>query len=186
MTDQEIIAYGKEKGFHKQTLERWLGLTEADRKALLGLAQGLKMSENHLRDFLDWLEEIALRDEVSLREVLEGESLLRISSDPRLSRADKLKRIKEEVRRLRFPRLSRIEGEVQKRIREMKLQPQIQMTVPPGLEGGTLTVHMRATSYEELRRLVGKLEQAAGGEEMKDIFALLKGEAADEKWDRQG
>ncbi|MFQ5904415.1 MAG: hypothetical protein ACE5JO_12070 [Candidatus Binatia bacterium] len=185
MTIQEILAYGKEKGFHKQTLEHWLRLNEADREALLGLAQGLKMGENHLRDFLEWLEEIALRDGVRLCEVLNGESLLRILSDPRLSRNDKLKRIKGEVRRLRFPRLSQIEGEVQKRIREMKLKPQIQITLPPGLEGGALTVQVRATSYEELRRLVGELGQAVEGEKMKDIFALLKGEAADEKWDRQ-
>ena len=171
--DQKILDYGKKKGFHKKTLERWFKLSEADQEALLSLAQGLKIGENHFRDFLDWLEEIALRDGVSLSEVLMGESFLRISSDPRLSRNDKLKRIKEEVRRLRFPRLSRIEEEIQKRIREIKLKPQIQMTVPPGLEGGTLTVQVRATSYEELKQLVGELGQTLGKKTMKEIFALL-------------
>ena len=123
MIDQEIIAYGKANGFRQQTLERWLKLSEADQKALLDLAQELKIGENHLRDFQDWLEEISLRDGVSLVEILKRESLLRISSDPRLGRNDKLKRIKEEVRRLRFPRLAHIEGEIRKRIRERKLGP---------------------------------------------------------------
>lgn len=135
------------------------------------------MGENHFRDFLDWLEEISLRDGVSLCEILKGDSLLRISSDPRLSRNDKLKHMKEELRRLRFPRLSQIEGEIQKRIREIKLRAQIQISLPPGLEGGVLTVQVRATSYEELKRSVVELGQALERETMKDIFDLLRGEA---------
>ncbi|MBI4487538.1 MAG: hypothetical protein HY694_00510 [Deltaproteobacteria bacterium] len=176
MLDQTILAYGREKGFHQQTLERWLKLAEPDQEALLGLAQDLRIGENHLRDLLDWLEEIAVRDGVSLCKVLGGESLSRISTDPRLSRNDKLKRIKEELRRLRFPRLTQIEGEIQKRIRDMKLKPQIQISVPSGLEGGVLTVQVRATSYEELKRSVTELGQALESESVKEIFALLRGE----------
>lgn len=177
MIDQQILAYSQAKGFHSRTLERWLKLTPVDREALLNLARGLKMGENHFRDFLDWMEEISLRDGVSLCEILKGESLLRISSDPRLGRNDKLKHMKEELRRLRFPRLSQIEGEIQKRIREIKLRPQIQISVPPGLEGGALTVQVRATSYEELKRSVVELGQALERETMKHIFDLLRGES---------
>ena len=174
MVDQEIVAYGEAKGWHKQTLDRWLKLAETDRQALWSLARELKLGENHLRDFLDWLEEIALRDGVSFCEVLKGESLQRISSDPRLGRNDKLKQIKEELRRLRFPRLARIEEEVRKRIYELRLRPQIQITVPPGLEGG-VNVQMKAASYEELERLVGELKQALEKKAVKEIFALLGG-----------
>ncbi|MFQ5852122.1 MAG: hypothetical protein ACE5JU_16245 [Candidatus Binatia bacterium] len=178
MLDQAILEYGRDKGFHKQTLERWLNLTDTDRQALLDLAKGLRMGENHFRDFLDWLEEISLRDGVSLCKILRGGSIGPICSDSRLGRNDKLRRIKEELRRLRFPRLVQVEGEIQKRIREMKLGPQIQITVPPGLEGGTLAVQLRATSYEELKRLSGKLRQLLERSEMEEIFDLLSGEAA--------
>ncbi len=177
MLDREILAYGREKGFHQQTLERWLKLAAPDQEALLGLVQDLRIGENHLRDFLDWLGEIALRDGVSLCDVLRRESISRISSNPRLGRNDKLKQIKDEVRRLRYPRLSQIEGEIQKRIREMRLKPQIHISVPPGLEGGVLTVQVRATSYEELKRSVVELGQALERGTMKDIFDLLRGES---------
>lgn len=175
MTDQPVLAYGRAKGFHKQTLERWLGLSEVDREALLELARGLKLGENHLRDFLDWLQEIALRDGVSFSDVLNGAALSRISSDPRLSRNDKLKRIKEELRRLRFPRLARLEEEIRRRVQEMKLGPRIRISFPPGLEGGELTVQMKAASHEELGRLVGELSQALGKKAVKEIFSLLGG-----------
>lgn len=160
---------------HRQTLDRWLKLAETDRDALWGLVRELKLGENHLKDFLDWLEEISLRDGVSFCGVLNDKSLQKISSDPRLGRNDKLKRIKEELRRLRFPRLARIEEEIRKRIHELGLGPQLRITAPPGLEGGRLAVQMKASSYEELERSVGELKQAMEKKALKEIFALLGG-----------
>jgi hypothetical protein len=137
------------------------------------LAQELKTGENHFRDFLDWLEEISLRDRATISAILRLESIAQISSDPRLGRSDKLKRIKEELRRLRFPRLSRVEEEIQKRIREMKLRSEIRVTVPPGLEGGGLTVQLKARRYEDLEAWVKEISEALKKKEMKEIFTFL-------------
>lgn len=175
MLEQKILAYASQKGFHQQTLNRWLRLATTDREALLDLALQLKMGENHFRDFLDWLEEISLRDSVSLYQILNGQSFLRILSDPRPGRNDKLKQMKEEVRRLRFPRLARMEEEIRKRIREMRLSRQIQLTVPSGLEGGTLTVQMTATNYGELEKLVREFARALDQNSLREIFAILDG-----------
>ena len=175
MIVQRILAYGSAREFHKETLDRWLQLSEADQETLLEFADRLRLGGNHFRDFLDWLEEIALRDGISLGEILKGETFLRVLSDPRLGRNDKLKCLKEELRRLRFPRLSQIEEGIRQKIRELKLKPQIQMTVPAGLEGGALTVQMRATSYEELRRLAAELHRALEEDSLKEIFVLLSG-----------
>jgi len=90
MMDQAIHEYGREKVFQKQTLDRWLKLPEPDREALLELARGLRIGENHFRDFLDWLEEISLRDGASLCQILKGKSIALIWSDSRLGRNDKL------------------------------------------------------------------------------------------------
>lgn len=176
MPDEKILEYGKEKGFHRKILERWLSLAEPDRQSLLDLARELKIGANHLSDLLDWLGEIHLRDGRSPAQVLKGDSFSRLLSDPRLGRNDKLKRLKEELRRLRFPRLSRIEGEIQKRIRELKLGPQIQTAVPPGLEGGALTLQLKASSHEELKALVEELRGALEKQAMREIFDLLRGE----------
>lgn len=157
-------------------MDRWLELSEPDQDALLELAEAVRLSENHFRDFFDWLEEIVLRDGGTIRQTLERATLSRILSDPRLGRNDKLKYLKEEVRRLRFPRLARMEQEIQERIRGLKLGPQIQMRVPPGLEGGALTVEVRATHFEELKGLVAELDRALERDSVKTIFALLCGE----------
>lgn len=177
MSDEQIRQYAQEKGFRPSTLERWLSWAETDKDALFGLAGALRIGENHVRDLIDWLEEISLRDGTTIREILAAGPVPGIQTDPRLGRADKLKRIKEQIRRVRFPRLSATEDLVQTRIRDLGLKAPIKLTAPPGLEGGRLYIEFHAASHQELRELIGKLAEAAKNITMTEIFALLRGEA---------
>ncbi|MBM4262086.1 MAG: hypothetical protein FJ145_11740 [Deltaproteobacteria bacterium] len=178
MSEALVRQFAQEKAFHPQTLERWLTWEATDRDALWRLVSALKPSENHLRDLMDWLEEIALRDDRRGYEVLADKSIGDIETDPRLGRADKFKRIKEQLRRWRFPRLAEIEDGIQKRLKELKLQPEIQLSVPPGLEGGRLQIQFSAGSYDELKRLSHKLEQSLEQDAVRQVFDLLAGRSA--------
>ena len=180
MSDERIRDYAKEKGFHPQTLARWLHWEPQDRDALCGLAVGLKIGENHLRELMDWLEEIALRDRCGIHQILAQQKIAHIGSDPRLGRADKLKRIKEQIRRLRFPRLSRIENTIRARTQELKLPPAVRMSVPFGLEGGKLRVEISALIAQELKKLIAQLVEAADRDSIKEIFRMLVGETAED------
>ena|ERR671924_1546374 len=177
MSEQDVREYAKAKGLHPQTLNRWLLWAEADRNGLFAIAMSLKIGENHLRDFMDWLEEIALRDGVGIRTILEAGPINEALGNPRLGRADKIKRIKEQLRRLRFPRLSRTEDAIRARIRDLKLQPEIRLFVPPGLEGGTVKVEFTAATQVEFKQAVRRLAEAEDTESMREIFSLLKGES---------
>src|SRR5262247_1511009 len=179
MSEIQIRQYAKEKGFHPQTLDRWLGWDQLARDTLFRLAVGLKVGENHLRDLMDWVEEIALRDQSTIAEILTRKSIVDIESDPRLGRADKLKRVKEELRRLRFPRLAHLEDSIRVRIQELKLHHEIRLTVPQGLEGGKLRVEFSASTPEELKKLTVKLAEATAANSIREIFALLAGETVE-------
>jgi hypothetical protein len=152
-----------------------LNLAAADSAALYRLAFGLKIGENHLRDIMGWLEEIALRDQSPIERLLADKAITEIETDPRLGRADKLKRIKEQVRRWRFPRLAETEDAIYARIRELKLSPEIRLSLPPGLEGGRVQVEFAASSQDELRRLVANLAEAKEKDAVREIFDLLAG-----------
>jgi hypothetical protein len=130
-----------------------------------------------LRDLIDWLEEIALRDKCGIDAILAEKAIADIETDPRLGRADKLKRIKEEVRRRRFPRLVSAETAVKQCIRQLALPSEICVGVPPGLEGGFLDVQFRASSAEEVKHLAAKLMAAADSHAMKEAFAILAARA---------
>lgn len=175
MSEAQIRDYVRSKGLHAQTLERWLSWDQADRDALCQLAVRLKIGENHLRDLMDWLEEIALRDQSEIHTLLRDKVITEIESDPRFGRADKLKRIKEQVRRVRFPRLAQTEDSIRARIQELKLHPEIKVTVPSGLEGGSLRVEFSASNREQLKNQVAKLAEAADKDSLQEIFALLAG-----------
>jgi hypothetical protein len=136
------------------------------------------MGENHLRDLMDWLEEISLRDGLAIHAILASKAIHRIETDPRLGRADRLKRIKEQIRRLRFPRLVDVEDAVQDNIQALKLHPEIRLTVPPGLEGGALLVEFAATSRDDVKRVARKLQEAAEKVPMGEIFNLLAGHSS--------
>jgi hypothetical protein len=180
MSEAAIRNYAAEKDFRPQTLERWLSWAQADRDALAEVAVGLKISENHLRELMDWLEEIALRDGSAIHETLGDKAIVEIRTDARLGRADRVRKIKEELWRRRFPRLAETEKAIQKQIRELKLHPELLVSVPPGLEGGKLAVAFAAASQDEFRRAVKKLGEAAERESLAQIFAMLSGAAREE------
>ena len=125
---------------------------------------------------MDWLEEIALRDRRSIHVILASKSVDDIANDPRLGRADRVKRVKEEIRRLRYPRLVATEDAIRRKIGELKVHPEIRLTVPPGLEGGQLRVEFAATSHAELKQLSIKLTEALDKPSMPEIFDLLTGQ----------
>jgi hypothetical protein len=175
MAETEIRAYATTKSFHAQTLERWLSWEAADCGALERLAFALKISENHLRDLMDWLEEIALRDCVTIHSILASKTIADIETDPRLGRADRLKRIKEQIRRLRFPRLADTEDMIRAKIQGLKLHPDIRLSVPAGLEGGRVRVEFAAANRDDVKRLADKLSAATQNKLMVDIFNLLAG-----------
>jgi hypothetical protein len=147
----------------------------ADRAALADLVIALKVGENHLRDMMDWLEEIALRDRTKIHQVLNSKAVTDITTDPRLGRADRLKRVKERIRRLRFPRLSETEDAIRAKIQALKLHPDIVLSVPLGLEGGRLQVEFSATREAELKKLTDQLCAAIEKPAVAEIFALLSG-----------
>jgi hypothetical protein len=181
MAEAEIRDYAKEKAFHRQTLERWLNWEPAARDALGAIALNLKISENHLRDMMDWLEEIALRDHVKVDQILAAKMIEDVATDPRLGRADKLKRIKEQLRRQRYPRLAETEDQLRDRIHALQLPGAIRLSVAPGLEGGRLNVEFSAASAAEFKALALKLGEAASTSPVAEIFALLAGEPKDKE-----
>jgi hypothetical protein len=173
MTAQTIHEYAQSKGFHPQIKERWLSWNANDGAALLEVAVSLKAGENHLRDLMNWLEEIALRDGIAIGEVLRSKTISDIRTDPRLGRADRLKRIKDQIRRIRFPRLSQIEDSIQSKIRQLRLPPVVRVSVPAGLEGGDLQVEFTAGNPAEFKKILKELGAAAESESLAEIYVLL-------------
>jgi hypothetical protein len=92
-----------------------------------------------------------------------------------------LKRIKEQLRRRRFPRLAETEDQIRNHINSLKLQPEIRLSVTPGLEGGQLNVEFEAGTTAEFKAAVGKLSEATSLRSLPAIFELLSGNSGKEQ-----
>ncbi len=162
--------YAQEKHLRPQTLRRWDAWGEKDREALWNLVSELKMGENHLRDFLDWLEEIQVRDGRNPAEVLEEKEIQSLLSRP-LSRQDKLKEIKRTLRKMRYPQLSRLEEHLKEAARKIERGGRVRVVLPPFLEGSELTLEIHAKSPQELKNSLEDLLLRM--DEVERLFKLL-------------
>jgi hypothetical protein len=76
---------------------------------------------------------------------------------------------------LRFPRLAETEDAIRNEIQALKLAPEICLSVPSGLEEGSLQVEFKATSHDALKRMMAQLNDAVEKDSVREIFELLAG-----------
>jgi hypothetical protein len=169
---EQIVVYAQHKHLNAQTLARWQAWTEEDQMALLALAEELQLGENHLRDFLDWLEETVLRDGGTIHGVLSRPEIRR-ALDTKLSRNDKLKAVKDALRRTRYPRLSRLEEDLKVAVKALDLGSRVRISFPPSFEGDEVTVEIKVRNAKELDDSVTRLRQRLDEGRLQQIFNLL-------------
>ncbi len=169
---QQLAAYAQRKRLSATTLARWQAWQDADRAALFSLLQDLQCSENHLKDLLDWLEEIALRDGEAIADILEQKTLRRARAT-RGSRNDRLKAIKAVLRKRRYPRLTRLEENTRQAVKALDLGRPVQISFPPDFEGDEVTVTLTARNVQELQDRLAQLQQRLTDGRFQRVFDAL-------------
>jgi hypothetical protein len=169
---EQILAYAHYKHLSVQTLARWQAWAEEDQGALLKLAEELQLGENHLRDFIDWLEEVVLREGGTIRGVLSRPEIHRLR-EGRLSRNDRLKAVKESLRRIRYPQLSQLEDGLRAVVKALDLGSRVRVSFPPAFEGNQVTIEITARNVGELDDSVTRLRQRLADGALQRMFDLL-------------
>jgi len=174
MSDSAIRDYAAAKRVAPATLARWLALPPGDREALLALATRLGLGENHFRDVLDDLSDIALRQGREIAAVLRDEGPRRALERP-LGRSDAVKALKAALRRLRYPQLCAAERRAAELTRTLRLPTGVRVELPDDLEGEEVAVRLRASSAGELRAQARAVAAALQGDAVDELFAVLEG-----------
>jgi hypothetical protein len=174
MPEAEILAYAHAKRFGAGTTRRWLGCGDAEREALLVLAERLRLGENQFRDVLDQLEDIAARRGLGLAAVL-AEAPLRQVIEGNLGRNEAIRALKLLLRRLRYPQLVESERRLAELARGLGLPAGVRVVPPENLEGDHLCVTLRARSAKELRAQARALAIASEKHEIDEMFERLGG-----------
>lgn len=167
-----VADYARGKRLSAATLARWQAWPSDDRAALLSLVQDLRCGENHVKDLLDWLTEIAQRDACSIADVLAADAPRRAATQPG-SRTDRLKAVKAALRKRRFPLLTRLEENTRHAVRALDLGRSVRISFPESFEGDEVTINLTARSVDELRAHCDRLQQRLADGGFARVFAAL-------------
>ncbi len=166
-----IVAYASRKRLSERTRSRLLTLSEKDGLALFLFIKDLGCGENHTKDLLDWVEEIATRDECRFEDVLTGKTVS-AARTVRGTRSDRLKAVKLALRKIRYPRLSRLEEDAKATIRALDLPRAIKVSFPEHFEGNGVTLTLKADNTADLEELVAQLQKLVAEGSFDPVFEV--------------
>ena len=134
-------------------LERWIALREADRAAILFVAEKLRPHTGQFTAMVDLLEEIQVRESCEIATILtRGE--VRNVIDGAGSSPGKARALLDLLRGIRFPQLRAESNRLAARITELKLPAGIRVVLPPNLGSDELRVELIVHGGAELEQVL--------------------------------
>jgi len=131
-----------------------------DMLSLVRLFERLPMGLNKQREIVQNAREIAIREDMTVRCVLEEDRLQAILLDDALDGNQKARLIRMHLKKRRFPRIVEAEEAFSEGVRNLGLGGEVQVAPPPGFEGSTLTMTIRVNDLNSLKRAHHKLTRA--------------------------
>ena len=173
--DAEIRMLAEDRRLPATHLERWLAFDEVSRREMLYLARKVRFRTGQLVTALELLEEIAVRERITVAEVLSRDEIRRVA-DGSGSGPARASAFLEVLRQIRFPRLRAMQERLRAEVAALKLPRGISVDLPKELGSDELTVSLRMRSADDLGRLVAALNQSSAG--LARIVEMLGGEPA--------
>jgi hypothetical protein len=171
-TDAQIRELAAERRLPQSHVDRWLAMDPPSRAAMLDIARALRLRTGQLVTALETLDEIAVRDQITVAAILDQPEIRRIAngSGSAPSRASALL---EELRTLRYPLLKRMQDELRSEVSALKLPRGISIDLPKDLGSDELTVSLRVRSGADLAHLLDALDRSRSG--LTRIIEMLGG-----------
>jgi ParB family chromosome partitioning protein len=137
---------------------------------LVKLFDHLKIGINKQREIILLLNEISLREKISMHSLLHEKDIQQILDNKELDRVQMSRQIKEYLRRRRFPTIFKTRARFEKIINALRLGETIQLTPPKDCEGTTYTLSLRFKSLAELLDLQAKLDTIIQNPDLKQFL----------------
>ena len=170
--DAQIRELAAERRVPSSHLDRWLDMDPKSRAAMLDIALALRLRTGQLVTALEMVEEISVRDHITVAAILDQPEIRRIAngSDSAPSRA---RALLEAVRTLRYPLLKKMQEQLRSEVSALKLPRGISIDLPKDLGSDELTVSLRVRSGAELAHLLDALDRSRSG--LTRIIEMLGG-----------
>lgn len=171
--NEEIKEYIVRKRLPVRASSRLLALSPEDRRASFRLISRLNLGVNLIVEFLTYLEETSRRDEIPVRELLDDREIEAVLGNKELTRPRKIELIRKILRGKRYPQLTGLEAQVEEKLRQLHLPPELKVSPPAYFEGDELKVEFQFRDPKELKRMADKLLKLSDLPELAEILKII-------------
>lgn len=137
---------------------------------LAGIFRELRIGLNKQREMVSLITEIAHRETIPARRVMQERQLAGLLQAADLDRSQKARQLRKLLRQRRFPALQAAEHHFQALRQQLKLGENIHLTPPQDFEGIGMTLSVVIESLDDIGRLRGKLDELANHPDLKRIL----------------
>jgi hypothetical protein len=138
-------------------LTRWLALAHEDRVVLREMAESLHLRTGQLVAAFELLEEIALRERVTIAAIIASTEIHRIIDGGRA------RDLLEALRAKRFPRLHRMTARLAEEIAALGLPGGIRVALPKDLSSDEVRIEICARGGADMLRLIDVVAKVRAG-----------------------
>jgi ParB family transcriptional regulator, chromosome partitioning protein len=144
-------------------------LSKADARGFIRLFDALSMSLNKQREILTMVQEIAIREDKSITQVLGTPHLKNILEDKDLDKNQKARNIRTYLKQRRFPAVTAAEQSFRRHLKKLNLGKGMELIPPANFEGSTYTLKLTFNHLNELKILKNTLEVFTENPHLKKI-----------------
>ncbi len=150
-------------------------LSSDDRTAVFTLISTLKLGVNKLQELLTYLDEIALRDNCPIHDVLADHHIHEILTHEKHSRPQKAKHIRRIIRGKWYPQLTALEHEYNERVKQLHLPHGLRLQTDKFFEDDNLSATFRFQTPDQLKVFAEELLQLSQKKKLQDLLDLIQG-----------
>ena len=142
--------------------------------ALAGLFKQLQIGQNKQRKLIVLLNEIALREDMTVENLLNTAAVREILDSNEPDRVRKCQQLLIYLHQRRYPTLARFKKEFEKQVNALKLGKAIALLPPGDFEGTSYTLTLRFNNHTELMEHQSKLEMIVRSAGFKKFLGGIK------------
>jgi ParB family chromosome partitioning protein len=146
-------------------------LPAAAANELAEIFQTLGLGFGKQKELLNFIREIAAREEIPQWQVLQHDDLIRILTAPDLDKSQKAHQLKTCLENRRFPEISHFKNVFQQKIQSLKLGSQVKIKAPVNFEDSTYSLRLDFKNLKDLQNHHGALDKISQDPYLKKLLS---------------
>jgi ParB family chromosome partitioning protein len=130
----------------------------------------LKFNFNQQFKFIEYVEDIRIRETLAAPELLSEESFLKVMENPRLNNPQKDKAVLETLRLRRFPRLAQAQHAVESAVSAISMPSEVSIHYDPYLENPYYRLEINFKHGKDLQNAINKLHVLGELEALPELW----------------